>query len=174
MRVRKCWFFVVVVGVGVAGLAAVNTWGAVTEKQLSLSGIKAVSVFVQGVSADAKKAGLTVEQIEAEVKAKLKGAGIKVVGEREVEGLSGRPALYVNLSAPKRRQKAAFVYHVEVGLMQEVTLVRDEKIRIMSITWKKGSLGYCPARSFVENVQRSLGDMMDAFVSDWATANKRR
>jgi len=173
MRVRRYWFFVVVVVVSVAGLAAVNTWGAVTEKQLSLSGIKAVSVFVQGVSAEAEKAGLTVEQIEAEVKAKLEGTGIKVVGEREGEELSGKPALYVNLSAPKRRQKAAFVYHVEVGLMQEVTLVRDEKIRIMSITWKKGSLGYCPARSFVENVQRSLGDMMDAFVGDWAAANRK-
>ena len=158
-------------GVFAAGVLLASGSAGLTEKQYSLTGIDAVSVFVQGVTDEAEKAGVRAAQIEAEVKLKLEQAGIKVAGE--AEELAGRPAIYVNLSAPKRRQRAAFVYHVEVGLIQQVKLVRDEEIRIMSITWKRGSLGYCPARSFAENVQRSLGELMDAFVADRAAANRK-
>jgi hypothetical protein len=143
-----------------------------TDKQQSLSEIKALYIFVQGLSTETDKAGLTREQIETKVGSKLKELGVKVVSEEEGLKLAGSPVLYVKVTARRRKRLSAFIFHVEVGLLQKVSLVREPRIRAMSITWNKGSLGYCSGGAFVETIEGVVADLMEKFGSDYSAANR--
>jgi len=68
---------------------------------------------------------------------------------------------------------ADYVYHVEAGLLQQVSLVRDTQIRIMSITWRKGRLGYCPSRTLVKSVRETIAYLMDGFSEDYRQVNPK-
>jgi len=170
MKTKKYWILAATSAVCLAGVLAAKVF-ALSEKQLSLTEIKALCVFVQGVTEETKETGLTEKQIKRDVELKLKRAGIRVVSEEECSELAGSPVLYVNISARKRKQTAAFVYHVNIGLLQKVSLVRSPKIRIMSITWTKGQLGHCPAKSFVKSAQQTVGYLIERFLNDYRTAN---
>jgi hypothetical protein len=147
------------------------TAGELTDKQLSLAKIDTLYVFVQGLTEETKKEGLTAEQIQSEVEDKLKQMGIKVVSEEESLKIAGSPVLYVNITANKRTRTAAFVYHVDVGILQKVTLVREPKIRTMSITWNRGQVGYCPSISLAKSLRETVGYLMDRFQEDYQAAN---
>lgn len=160
-----------------AALAAV-VWAAVasvelTDKQLSLAKIDALYVFVQGLTEETKREGLTTEQIQSEVEDKLKQLGVRIVSEEEGLKIAGSPVLYVNISANKRTRTPAFVYHVDVGVLQRVTLVREPRIRPMSITWNKGQLGYCPSISLAKSLRGTVGYLMDRFQEDYQAANPK-
>jgi len=174
MEMKKYWIFAAISAMCLAGVWAAQTSMELTEKQLSLTEIKAFYVFVQGLTEEVKKAGLRSEQIQSDVEDKLKQEGISVVSEEESLRLAGSPVLYVNISAYKRKRTAAFVYHIDVGVLQRVALVRDPKIRIMSITWTKGRLGYCPAKALVTSVRETVGYLMDRFADDYTAANPKR
>lgn len=171
MKTKKYWIAAVMSAVCLAVVWAARASEKLTDKQWSLAEIKAVYVFVQGVTEETKKVGLTKEQIQTDVEEKLQGIGIKVVSEEEAERLPGNATLYVNISARKRERVAAFVFHVDVGILQKVSLVRDSKIRTMSITWNKGRVGYCPSRGFVKAVRETVGYLMDRFCEDYRAAN---
>jgi len=158
----------------VAGVLLVWTARAserLTEKQWSLTEIKSLYVFVQGVTDETKKVGLSAEQIQTEVEEKLKELGIKIVTEEEAEKPSDKPTLYVTINARKRERVAAFMFHVDVGVLQEVELVRDPMIQIMSIMWKKGRIGECHSRKLVKAMQEVVGYLMDQFCEDYRKAN---
>ncbi len=171
MKVKKYWLLAVMPAICLTGIWAARSFGELTGKQQSLAEIKALYVFVQGLTEEAKKAGLTTEQIKTDVEDKLKQLGIRVVSEEEGLRLSGSPVLYVNISARRKPQRPSFVFHTDVGLLQEVSLVRDPKIRTMSITWNKGRLGQCHSRAFVESIRESVGYLMDRFREDYRAAN---
>ncbi len=173
MKTGRYWILAVILAMCLAEVWAVRAFAELTNKQRSLTEIKALHVFVQGTSKETKKTGLTMEQIQTDVEVKLKQVGIRVVSEEECARLAGSPVLYVNISARKRKQTAAFVYHIDVGLMQKVTLVREPEIRTMSITWNKGRLGHCPIKTFVKSARETVGYLMDKFIEDYTVANPK-
>ena len=173
MKTKKYLILAAIPAMCLAGMWAAKSFAALTEKQLSLAEIKGLFVFVQGLTEETKKAGLTSEQIQTAVEEKLKQLGIKVVSEEECSKLPGSPVLYVNISARRRPRTPTFVFHIDVGLLQKVTLVRDAKIRIMSITWSKGRLGHCPARAFAKSVQEAVEYLMNRFAKDYTVANPK-
>jgi len=170
MPAKKYWFAAVISAMCIIGIWAARVF-ALTDKQLSLNEVKAVFVFVQGLTEEAEKAGLTERQIWADVAEKLKRAGIKVVSEEDGQKLPGKPVLYVNVSAPKRKSETAFVYHIDIGLLQEAALVRNPRIITMAITWSKGRLGYCPSTEFVKSARETIDYLMVKFLADYTIAN---
>ncbi|UCF43203.1 MAG: hypothetical protein JSV99_11595 [Planctomycetota bacterium] len=168
---KKCWIVAVAAVVCLAGVCSVKAFGQLSEKQWSLAEIEAVSVFVQGLTEQTKRTGLRSERIRTELEKRLKELGIRVVSQEEAAMVAGSPVIYVNISAFKRERVADYVYHVDVGLLQQVSLARDTKIRIMSITWRKGRLGYCPSRTLVKSVRETVGYLMDGFSKDYRRAN---
>ena len=143
MALKRYLILAVILAGTSAFILSASSAEQLTDKQYSLSEIKALYIFVQGLSAEMDKAGLTREQIESEVRSKLKQLDVKVVSEEEGLKLAGSPVLYVKVTARKRKRLSAFIFHVEAGLLQKVSLVREPRIQAMSITWNKGSLGYC-------------------------------
>lgn len=173
MKTKKYWTLAIILAMCLAVVWAAGAFAVLSEKQLSLAGIKTLCVFVQELTEETKKAGLTREQIQTDVERRLKREGIRVVSEEECAELAGSPVLYVNISAPKMKYTAAFVYHIDLGLLQKVALVRDPKIRIMGVTWTRGRLGYCPERTFVTSVRETVEYLMDEFVEDYLAANRK-
>jgi hypothetical protein len=170
---RKGYGIAAAAVVCLAGVLGVKAFGQLSEKQWSLAEINTVSVFVQGLTEETEKAGLKAEWIKAEVQKRLEKLGIQVVPEEEATGLAGSPVVYVNISAFKRERVADYVYHVDLGLLQQVSLVRDAQIRIMGITWRKGRLGYCRSRSLVKSVRETLAYLMEGFSEDYRQANAK-
>ena len=174
MKTKRYRILVLTAAVCVAGVWGVKAFAALTEKQLSLAELKAVYVFVQGLTEETIKRGLKAEQIKADVEKKLGQVGVEVVSEQESANQPGSPTLYVNISAYKRERAPVYVYHIDVGLMQSVVLERDEQIRIMSITWMKGRLvGYCPSKELVKSVNETIEYLMDRFIEDYKAANPK-
>ena len=159
-----------VMSLWLCGFWASGAYG-LTEKQLSLKDIKEVYVFVQGLTEETKKEGLTSDVVQKRIEKKLKALGIGVVSEEESLKIPGSPVLYVNISTGKRKEAAAYVYHVDIGLMQKIRLERDEKIRMMGITWTKGQMGHCPSQSFAKTVGETIDYLMGQFEEDWKQAN---
>jgi hypothetical protein len=170
MKTSRWIIATVVMSLCLCGFWTSGAYG-LTEKQLSLKDIKTVYVFVQGVTEETKKEGLTSESVQKRIEKKLTSLGISVVSEEEGRKLPGSPVLYVNISAGKRKEAAAYVYHVDIGLMQKIRLERDEQIRIMGITWTKGQLGHCPSQSFAKTVGETIDYLMTQFEEDWKQAN---
>jgi hypothetical protein len=171
MKTKSYWILGAIAAAFTGAFLGAKAFARLTEKQLSLSNIKAAGVLVQGLTGETEKTGLKTEQMQAYLEERLKALGIRVVSEEEAQRLLGSPVVYVNVSAYKRERRAAFVYHINVGLQQEVTLVRDSQIRTTSITWTAGRLGYCPASSFTDSVRKSTEYLMDRFGADYASAN---
>ena len=172
MRKKIFWGAAVTAVAGVLLVWTARASEKLTDKQMSLAGLEAMYVFVQGVTEDTKRVGLSAERIQTEVGKKLKEIGIRAMSEEESVRTAGSPTVYVNISAYRKRPKAPFVFHVDVGILQEVSLVRDSKIRTMSITWNKGRLGQCPPRGLVKAMRESVGYLMDKFGDDYQAANK--
>ncbi len=173
MKSKMYLISTVISAVFAAVMLAEGTASELTDKQLSLQGIEKLYVFVQGLTEETKKEGLTAEQIQSAVEDRLKQMGIEVVSEEESFETAGNSVLYVNISANKITRKPTFVYHVDVGILQEVTLVRKPEIRSMSITWNKGQIGYCPTISFAKSLRESVGYLMDRFEEDYRAANPK-
>lgn len=170
---KRYWIAGVAAVVCLASAWSVKAFGQLSEKQWSLTQIKQVSVFVQGLTEETRKAGLRPERIKADLQKQLAKLGIEVVSQEDTATLAGSPVIYVNISAFKRERVADYVYHVDVGLLQQVSLVRDAQIRIMSITWRKGRLGYCPSRTLVKSVRETVAYLMDGFGEDYRQANPK-
>jgi len=171
MKTKKYRIGMVILAVCLAGTFAVVVFAGLTDKQQSLTEIKALYVFVQGLTEDAEKVGLTKEIIQKDVEERLRQEGIRIVSEEEGLRLAGKVVLYVNVNAHKRTRTPAYVYHVDLGILQEVSLVRAPEIRTMSITWNKGRLGHCPSKVLVKSVQETVGFLMDRFGEDYRAAN---
>jgi hypothetical protein len=164
----------VISAVFAAVMLAAGTTGELTDKQLSLHEIETLYVFVQGLTEETKRKGLTAEQIQSVVIDRLKQMGIKIVSEEECLKVAGSPVLYVNISANEiTRTPAFFVYHVDVGVLQGVILVREPEIRSMGITWNRGQIGYCPSISFSKSLRETVGYLMDRFEKDYRAANPK-
>jgi hypothetical protein len=173
MKSKMYWISAVISAAFAAVMLAAGASGELTDKQLSLNEIDTLYVFVQGLTEETKREGLTAEQIQSVVVDRLKQMGVKVVSEEEGLKIAGSPVLYVNISANKRTRTPAFVYHVDIGILQKVTLVREPKIRTMSITWNRGQVGYCPSISLAKSLRETVGYLMDRFQEDYRAANPK-
>ncbi len=75
MKVKKYWILAVVILIS----GVVVCWARGEYDRKTLKGIKGFDVIVEGLSSDAKEAGLTRERLQTLVELKLRMAGIKVL-----------------------------------------------------------------------------------------------
>ena len=92
----------------------------VTLDDATLKGITTLKVLVESMSPDVERDGLTKDQIQTDVEARLRHAGIAASAQ-------AKERLYVNVSTlPVRR--GLYSYSVLVMVQQSVSLVRDPAI----------------------------------------------
>ncbi len=143
-------------------------WGIDEE---TLQGIKGVGVVVEDINPEIEKNGLSTSQIQTDVELKLRMAGINVLTTEERLVAPGKPWLYVKTHVLKSSQMKAYVFVVNLKLLQEVYLVRNAQIT-SAPTWHVGAGGFgiSPDLDVIRGV---IKDSVDVFLNAWLSVNPK-
>ena len=141
------------------------------DSPLSLRVIKEVLVVVEDLASGIEKDGLTSDQIQADVEAKCKKAGIKVLSNEESLKVAGYPILAVIVDVKKFKGNGHFLYSINVDLHQNVHLERDPRIMIIgATTWTSKSYGI---GKDLDHMRVRVKNHMDEFVKAYSAANPK-
>src|SRR4029077_15389637 len=123
----------------------------------SLKGIQTVSVVIEDLDEDAKKVGLTEDNIRTDVELKLRLAGLNIAGQNST--VPGNTYLYVNVKV-----LPPFAANVTVELNQSVLLQRNGDLVIGSTTWELSGGLTNPTSERIRNLVKALADR---FLNAW-------
>ena len=138
----------------------------------ALAGVRSVTVLIERTSPSTLTAGVDTGAIRTRAEAAVLRAGLTVVPPAGRDSAQG--VLYLNVFSATNAQRDWHAAHVEVELMQPVTIDRKPDARFFATTWqapvrlrvvRTGEL-----RSEVDNV---VAAMLDEFTSAWRAANGR-
>jgi hypothetical protein len=150
---------------------SVSTGQSQTRQRESLRGLNGVYVYVQPVAKDVEAEGLSTTQIQSAVEKQLRGAGISLQGEPQ-EGI-GSATLVIAIGIVKRPSEEAYLFDVEVSLLQTVRLARrNDPDTFPAQTWSQKALGITgPKRMdlILEPLKVRVGD----FVNDYLSVNPK-
>jgi hypothetical protein len=142
---------------------------AQTKPRESLHGLHGVFLYIHPVGHDVEAGGLTTEQVKIVVEKSLKQAGLTVYNEPQPA--EGSANLVVIIDIVKHPQ-GAFLYSVEVSLLQEVHLARTKEADpFPAQTWGSRALGLTsPNRT--DLILEPLKAKVEDFIADYKAANK--
>jgi hypothetical protein len=159
------------IAIGIAILASVSTGQSQTRQRESLRGLDGVYVYVQPVAKEVEVGGLATIQVQNAVRKQLREAGISV--QSEPQSANGSATLIIAISVVKRPAEEAYLFDVEVSLLQAVHLVRQsDPDPFPAQTWSQKALGITgPKRMdlILEPLKVRVGD----FVNDYFAANAK-
>jgi len=137
----------------------------VTLDDATLKGLTTVKVLVESISPDVERDGLTKHQIQTDVEAQLRHAGIAA-------SALATERLYVNVSTlPVRR--GVYSYSVLLMVQQPVALVRDPAITAYgATTWFENADGVTSAAQ-LRDVRAAIGDLVDKFITAYREQNPK-
>jgi len=133
----------------------------------SLKNLKGVYVNIQDVQRDLLQAGLSKDQIRKDIELKLRVAGIKVLTQKEHFKEKGAPFLHVYLNTISTKQ-GAFIYSIFFGILEEVSLVRNDII-VDAITWSTSGMGY----DYMEGIRTQIKNRVDEFINAYLSVNPK-
>lgn len=134
----------------------------------TLVGLTRISVLLENVDEDAQQRGLSAHQIQTDVELRLRQAGIPVADTSE----QGNPYLYVNVQT-LRLERGAYVWHLEVQLLQRVALDRNPSNTLLAPTWGSSKLGIIGADK-LSQLRDDIRDMVDEFINAFLAANAKK
>ena len=138
---------------------------------LSLRVIKGLLVVVEDLSSEIENEGFTTDQIQTDVVAKCKGAGIKVLSSEESLKVAGYPILAVIVDVKKFQGNGHYLYSIHVDLHQNVHLERDPRIIIIgAATWTSRSYGMDKDLGYI---RARVIDHMEEFTKAYSAANPK-
>ncbi len=132
----------------------------------TLQGLAGLAVLIEQVQPDIERAGLTRGELEAEVAAHLRRAGIPVV--------SSAPAfLYVNVNAV-RNASGLYAVNVSVQLEQPVFLARNPRlVHVGATTWSSAVVALSQADR-LSAVRGLVTGIVDQFITAYRLENPQR
>ena len=143
----------------------------------SLKGLKGVEVLIEELNPDLENLSLTMLQIQSDVEAKLRKAGVPVLSVEENEKIQPlrRPYLYIRINSSKltsRRESVAF--NIGIALNQQVTLRMqpDSKKCFFAPTWYTSAVGAAGRRN-VQDILDMVQDLTDKFIHAYLKANPK-
>jgi len=143
----------------------------------SLKGLKGVEVLVEELNADLENLSLTMIQVQGEVEAKLRNAGVPVLSKEENEKSQPlrKPYLYIRINASKltsRRESIAF--NVGFALNQQVTVrgYGDGKKCFFAPTWYASTVG-AAGRKNIQDILNAVQNLTDKFTEAYLKANPK-
>ena len=148
-------------------ILAVPAWGQDGAAQrATLKGITIVEVVVEAMDPNAERDGLTHSELQTEVEARLRQAGITVGSN-----LTGH--LYVTVDTVRSDNGQTYAYNVEVEYVQQVVLPRDPQAPIYVPTWETGGVGLIAA-SRLREVRQDVANYVDQFIKAYLEQNPKR
>lgn len=138
----------------------------------SMKGVDGVGVRVDEIDPKAAADGLNKDKILSAVSDELKKAGIKVLSTAETTQAKGKPTLYVSINTIKHPGDV-YSFTVSVSFDQLVTLVRNQKIQLMSPTWTVLGTGASIPANLGADAEKYVQLMVQKFIDDFKVANPK-
>lgn len=146
-----------------------------SDEKDSLRGLKGVYVLVEKVSGRVEQQGLTTSQLKTDAELKLRKAGIRVATRGESLD-SNIGTLHISVTAsPTQTVPNLYQVSIVVELLQDVRLVRDPTISVVSaatyaVSRGCGTVGVDHLR---DDVRNAAGDDVDVFINDYLAMNPK-
>jgi hypothetical protein len=134
----------------------------------TLRGLKEIHVTVEPLNPEVEKDGLTSSQLQFDIEARLKKAGIAVISN------SAPYFLYVDANLMKvEGLSGVYVFNILVSLQQPVGLIRSPDVSILASTWDVATIGLTPIRQFKSFREDLLGPLVDKFINAYLAENPK-
>ena len=138
-----------------------------------LRDLKGVNVVIENIPPDIERLGLTKKDLQSDVEAKLRQAGIKVFPDFKPPSMT---ALYVNVHTLIPTQaRTVVVYSIDVMLFENSYLKRDvgtvgDLKEVRAADWVIAMVGLIGA-SNVRDIRKKVDAEVDKFISDYKKMN---
>jgi hypothetical protein len=146
----------------------------------SLKGLEGVEVLVEELKADLENYNLTALDIQTDVEAKLRAAGIKIFSKQENEKKQPlhKPYLYVKVNSYKPVwRKEVIAFHIEIALKQLVTIPPEHgkyyEKSFYAPTWYKSRLGVIFPRD-IPKIRDAVSELTDKFIAAYLRENPKK
>lgn len=141
----------------------------------SLKGLKGVEVLIEELNSDLENLGLTMIQMQSEVEAKLRKAGVPVLSKEENEEIQPlrKPYLYIRINSSKlSSRKEAIAYNIGIALNQQVTLrgPGEAKKCFFAPTWYTSVVG-AAGRKNIQDILDAVQNLTEQFTDAYLKAN---
>lgn len=140
----------------------------------TLRGLQGVRVLIEDLGPEIEAMGLTKNQLQTDVEAKLRKAGIEVLTQEECFRTPGEPYLYlnINLNTGKTGDDKCS-YSIDIGVIQDVLLQRDPRQKTYAVTWSTGGVGTIEKESVIR-LRDSVDDLVSVFMKAFMNANPKK
>jgi len=142
----------------------------------TLQGLPGVYVAVEALDPDIQKDGLTKATLRADAELRLRMAGIKVLSREEWAKTQGGPVCYVDVSVVKDVGLTdvldfdLYAFEVSVELHQDVALVRDMAVKVLSPTWSTSYVGFT---NTLPRIRTKVTQLVQRFINAYQTVNPK-
>jgi hypothetical protein len=133
----------------------------------TLRGLTGVHVFTDYLTEPASLKGQLRPQIRKLAEDWLRAAGIRILTRQEVDREPGKPRVELYLTPGNSETGCPF--RVSVSLRQEIVLVGDPSVHLLTGTWSDGGIADNGLAQGSE--VETLGFYIQRFIDDWRTAN---
>lgn len=159
------------IAVGIVILVSVSVSQSQTRQRESLRGLNGVYVYVEPVAKEVEAGGLSTTEIQNAVQKQLREAGIAL--QSEPQSADGSATLIIVIDTVKRPAEAAYLFDVEVSLLQAVHLARrNDPDPFPAQTWSQKALGITgPTR--MNLILEPLKVRVSDFVKDYLSMNAK-
>jgi hypothetical protein len=142
----------------------------------TLQGLPGVYVAVEALDPDIQKDGLTKATLRADTELRLRMAGIKVLSREEWAKTQGGPVCYIDVSVVKDIGLTdvldfdLYAFEVSVELHQDVALVRDMAVKVLSPTWSTSYVGFT---NTLPRIRTKVTQLVQRFINAYQTVNPK-
>jgi hypothetical protein len=142
----------------------------------TLRGLPGVYVAVEALDPDVQQDGLTKATLQADAELRLRMAGIKVLSREEWAKTQGGPVCYIDVSIVKDVGLTdvldfdLYAFEVSVELHQDVALLRDMAVKVLSPTWSASYVGFT---NTLPRIRAKVTELVERFINAYQAVNPK-
>jgi hypothetical protein len=142
----------------------------------TLRGLPGVYVAVEALDPDVQQDGLTKATLQADAELRLRMAGIRVLSREEWAKTQGGPVCYIDVSIVKDVGLTdvldfdLYAFEVSVELHQDVALVRDMAVKVLSPTWSASYVGFT---NTLPRIRTKVTELVERFINAYQAVNPK-
>lgn len=151
-------------------LALPSALSAQAPSPEALAGLRRITVVVEQASPASVAAGVDTAGIRSRAEDRVRRLGLTIAPAAAPDSAAG--VLYLNVFAATNADRDWYAAHVEVEVMQPVTIDRTPDARLFASTWEAPvRLRVVRAAEVGNEVGRVAGEMLGEFTQAWTAAN---
>ncbi|MBW2317999.1 MAG: hypothetical protein JRF24_04820 [Deltaproteobacteria bacterium] len=142
----------------------------------SLSGLQGVYVATRSLEPEIEKRGLSASAIKTDAELMLRIAGINVLTKEQWIKTKGGPVFYIEIDIidgsiiTNALDHNLYAFRISVEFNQDVFLVRNPAMRVLSPTWSTSYLG---VTNSLPRIRSKVKKMVQRFIDAFQEVNRQ-